>query len=173
MKADWKLLTAFVLAGTVVVLVVYDVLAEVYGGDRTTISRVVYNFARAEPVAAFALGVLVGHLFWPQAKGRQDGPSPRVVDVPPLTLTLTDPGEGLLRAADARPAGPAVEVTYTNWKGERRLRKIAPVELWWGATPWHPTPQYLLKAVDLEGGLTKDFAMSGFEAWGREGGRAS
>lgn len=64
----WKTMTAIVLVATAVVLVSYDVAAEVKGGNAATISQVLYHFAQSEPILAVALGILVGHLFWPQAK---------------------------------------------------------------------------------------------------------
>lgn len=58
-----------------------------------------------------------------------------------------------------------VEIDYTNWKGERRIRKILPIHLWFGKTQWHPKEQWLLQAYDLEDSRIKDFAMSGIKSW--------
>lgn len=58
--------------------------------------------------------------------------------------------------------GYETTVTYTNWKGETRSRKIIPYELWHGSTQWHPEPQWLVSALDCEDGVRKDFALSGF-----------
>jgi hypothetical protein len=52
--------------------------------------------------------------------------------------------------------------TYTNWRGQTRLRLLIPVRLYWGSTQYHPEPQWLLEAVDAETGQVKDFALSGF-----------
>lgn len=46
--------------------------------------------------------------------------------------------------------GP-ITVEYTNWRGESRRRHIAvdspPL---WGSTEYHPEPQWLVRAMDLE-----------------------
>lgn len=141
-EVNWKTTTMLLLGVTVAVLAAYDTAAEIYGGNRTTISQVVYHFAQAEPIAAVAFGVLAGHLFWPQRKN----------NIQPL-------------AAAPPPEEPApgepVSLVYRNWKGEVRVRKVRPLRLWFGATPWHPTPQYLVTALDEEG-KEKDFALGGF-----------
>jgi hypothetical protein len=51
---------------------------------------------------------------------------------------------------------------YTNWRGERRMRTIKPISVWFGKTHFHPQPGWLLKA-EAEDGIVKDFALSGFE----------
>ena len=66
--------------------------------------------------------------------------------------------------------GQIVSVVYTNHAGVTRRRWIVPLELWCGETRWHPLAQWLLKAVDVETGEEKDFAMSGFALWGVPGG---
>jgi hypothetical protein len=64
------------------------------------------------------------------------------------------------------PVWPPIRVTYTNWRGETRERHILPRKLWYGPTKWHPEPQYILEAEDLDDfGYVKDFAMSGFANW--------
>jgi hypothetical protein len=56
----------------------------------------------------------------------------------------------------------AQKFIYTNWRGQTRERWLIPVYLWWGATEWHPEPQWLLHALDCAEGKVKDFALSGF-----------
>lgn len=59
--------------------------------------------------------------------------------------------------------GVSMRTDYTNWKGERRERHIRPVSLRYGVSPYHPGPQWIVQAEDLEdGGRVKDFALSGF-----------
>ena len=48
------------------VAVVYDVVIAYFYGAQPTISRIVHDWAYGNPVIAFALGVLCGHLFWSQ-----------------------------------------------------------------------------------------------------------
>lgn len=74
----------------------------------------------------------------------------------------------------SEPSDPAVEqifadhpvmIDYINWVGERRIRSITPVELIFGATEYHRRPQYLLRAIDNETGIVKEFAMRDIKAW--------
>lgn len=59
-----------------------------------------------------------------------------------------------------------VVIDYTNWRGKRSLRKIEPLDLYRGANEWHPEPQWLLNAIDLnDAGKIKSFAMSGIHSW--------
>jgi hypothetical protein len=51
---------------------------------------------------------------------------------------------------------------YTNWQGKRRERTITVLYLWFGKTHFHPQPGWLVRAI-AEDGITKDFALSGFE----------
>lgn len=63
----------------------------------------------------------------------------------------------------------SVVIDYTNWKGSRRKRSIAPESLHHGVSAYHGNGrQYLLVAVDLEDEhrMTKTFAVAdihGFE----------
>ena len=52
-----------------------------------------------------------------------------------------------------------ISIDYTNWKGNRRVRIITPLSVSWGSTTYHPKHQWLLKAVDNEDGVEKDFAL--------------
>jgi hypothetical protein len=52
--------------------------------------------------------------------------------------------------------------TYTNWKNEVAKRSFIPSKLWFGSTDWHPEPQWLLTAWDVEKQAWRDFAFSGF-----------
>lgn len=55
-----------------------------------------------------------------------------------------------------------VTLTYTNWRGETAERTILPQRVWFGATDWHPEPQWLLAAIDVEKGAERDFALKDF-----------
>ena len=52
-----------------------------------------------------------------------------------------------------------VRIRYTNWKGETGDRYIMPLEVWYGATQWHPEEQWLLRALDVEKQAERDFAL--------------
>lgn len=53
----------------------------------------------------------------------------------------------------------AINIEYTNYRGERGIRKILPLKIWFGATQWHSDEQWLLKAIDIEKGVERDFAL--------------
>ena len=69
-------------------------------------------------------------------------------------------------------------IDYTNWRGERRTRRIRPHMLVFKESQWHPGKQWIVEAWDLDAKLVdiKDFAMSGIHSWakgGEEGGEGS
>lgn len=52
-----------------------------------------------------------------------------------------------------------ITVTYTNWKGITATRRIRPHSLRFGSTEWHPEPQWLMKAEDIEKNELREFAL--------------
>jgi hypothetical protein len=59
-----------------------------------------------------------------------------------------------------------VEIDYTNWKGERRLRRIIPLKLWYGENEYRRGDQWILSAMDMEdGGKIKTFSLTGVRGW--------
>lgn len=71
------------------------------------------------------------------------------------------------KASDPEP-GRAVRVVYTNYRRETSERTILPERLWFGSTPWHPEPQWLLDAIDLDRGERRSFAVSDIRSWSKE-----
>lgn len=61
-----------------------------------------------------------------------------------------------------------IEIDYTNHRGERRRRVIVPVigSLRFQATEWHPHPQWVIDAADVEKGEIRTFAVQDIHAWG-------
>ncbi|MGE0190448.1 MAG: hypothetical protein AB7T63_00255 [Planctomycetota bacterium] len=59
-------------------------------------------------------------------------------------------------------------VIYKNWRGETSIRRIKPHGIWFGTTQWHPHPQWLLNAFDLEKQAERSFALSDFVSVKRE-----
>lgn len=59
----------------------------------------------------------------------------------------------------------SVRILYTNYRGETALRNIIPEKLFFGSTQWHPEPQWLLEAVDLDRQEKRSFAMKDVRAW--------
>lgn len=58
-----------------------------------------------------------------------------------------------------------VRVLYTNWRGEKRWRRIIPQRMYFGSTEWHPEHQWLLDVLDLEKKEFRTFAMEGILSW--------
>jgi hypothetical protein len=61
-----------------------------------------------------------------------------------------------------------VIIDYTNWRGQRALRTVAPVGVHWESDDeYHPEPQWLLWATDedREGTPLRKFAMAGIHSW--------
>lgn len=53
-----------------------------------------------------------------------------------------------------------IEFEYKNWEGKVSTRRVEPYRLWLGSTQWHPNPQMLLKALDLDKNEERDFAIN-------------
>ena len=59
----------------------------------------------------------------------------------------------------------AIEILYTNYRGETSRRKIVPSALRFGATEYHPQPQWLLDAYDVGKQAERTFAMLDIQEW--------
>lgn len=62
----------------------------------------------------------------------------------------------------------AVLIDYTNWEGERRTRRVLPLEksLRFEATDYHKPAQWVFDAVDLERpGVLRTFALKDVHSW--------
>ena len=59
----------------------------------------------------------------------------------------------------------AVEIVYVNWRGEQSVRSIVPMHVHFGTSPWHPEPQWLLHAQDLDKNDVRDFAVKDIKSW--------
>ncbi len=73
-------------------------------------------------------------------------------------------GQTVWAALSASPApaadtGEPITLIYRNWRGEVAERTVLPKRLWWGATEWHPEPQWLMSGTDVEKGTERDFAV--------------
>ena len=79
--------------------------------------------------------------------------------------------EEVLRAQLAKPdytpdaSFLRVHIVYTNHKGIKALRRIKPIEIVFTETPWHPEPQWLLRAHDFDKDAERLFAMRDIEQW--------
>ena len=54
---------------------------------------------------------------------------------------------------------PPLVFEYVNWEKKKAVRKVQPLEIWYGQTQWHPKKQWLLKALDLDKNEKRDFAI--------------
>lgn len=68
---------------------------------------------------------------------------------------MSDPANFVSHASGATP----LSFAYTNWKGAQSRRRVLPCRLYFGATDWHPEPQWLLEALDLDKNALRVFAV--------------
>lgn len=76
----------------------------------------------------------------------------------------------LLAVARAFVAAPpssdsVVQFVYENWKNEVGLRTVRPLELYFGTHEKHPKPQWILRALDVEKGAERHFALERVRSW--------
>lgn len=57
--------TRIMLLVVVILLIIYDIYAAVHG-IQNTISAVTLGIAEKHPVLPLCVGIIAGHLFWPQ-----------------------------------------------------------------------------------------------------------
>lgn len=62
-------------------------------------------------------------------------------------------------------AAEEVTIDYTNFRGERALRRIRPLRIEFKATEWHQDPQWILEAIDLDKEAVRSFAMDDIRTW--------
>lgn len=53
----------------------------------------------------------------------------------------------------------SIRFFYTNYRGKRSIRVAVPVILQWGSSVWHPRPQWLMTAFDVDKGAERTFAL--------------
>lgn len=58
-----------------------------------------------------------------------------------------------------------VTILYTNWRGETAERVVVPDRIYFGATSFHKTPQWLMTAHDVEKDARREFALCDIQAW--------
>ena len=54
---------------------------------------------------------------------------------------------------------PPIRVRYKNYKGDESIRTIRPRNLYFGSNKWHPEPQWLLDAYDIQKMEMRTFAL--------------
>ena len=70
---DIKKLTVYFIFVTILVIVGYDLYAVYTGGTEATISYVIMTWSYSFPSFSFAMGFLMGHLFWRIRPVKKDG----------------------------------------------------------------------------------------------------
>lgn len=54
----------------------------------------------------------------------------------------------------------SIRFTYTNHRGEARLRHVVPRHIWFGSSPWHPGEErWFLKAYCYDKKDARDFEL--------------
>ena len=60
-----ELTAKLILLGLVIVVIFWDAAVLLMGRPEVTLSAVILQLTKENPIIAFALGVVIGHLFWP------------------------------------------------------------------------------------------------------------
>jgi hypothetical protein len=55
--------------------------------------------------------------------------------------------------------GQVIKFRYRNWRGVVSERTARVANLVYGSTEWHPQPQWLVQAFDMEQGAERLFAL--------------
>ena len=58
-----------------------------------------------------------------------------------------------------------VVIDYTNWRGERAMRRIRPISWHFEVNKYHEGRQWLLQATDLEKRELRVFALTNIHSW--------
>lgn len=58
-----------------------------------------------------------------------------------------------------------VTIVYTNYKQEKKSYRIIPHSIKFGKTEYHPSPQWLIEATDVERNVHRTFAMANIHDW--------
>lgn len=78
-----------------------------------------------------------------------------------FTEAMQPPSRGLPMPIDHAGASLSeFRFPYKNHRGEHGHRRVSPIRIWFGSTEWHPEPQWLLRAFDLDKDAERDFALS-------------
>lgn len=67
---------------------------------------------------------------------------------------------GALPVAQASGNSGVIEFEYCNWEGRKAIRQARPISIRFGKSEWHPKPQWLLLAFDIDKEAEREFAMA-------------
>ncbi len=63
-------------------------------------------------------------------------------------------------------SGTVVCIDYTNYRGERAIRRIRPIKIEYESNEWHEERQWLLYATDLDKeNAVRTFALENIHSW--------
>lgn len=82
-----------------------------------------------------------------------------------LLGVLAEPFSEMDDEIDPAQRFPQVSIDYTNYRGERGIRKIQPINIEFGHTEFHPMDQWLLRARDVEKNADRTFALRDIHVW--------
>ena len=60
-----ELTAKLIILVAIIVISLWDITVVLMGRPEATISYVLFQSTKANPIIAFMLGVVIGHLFWP------------------------------------------------------------------------------------------------------------
>jgi hypothetical protein len=75
-----------------------------------------------------------------------------------------DSRESVVEAA-ANALEDEVTIDYTNYRGERALRRVILGSVKFTSNEWYPEKQWLITAFDIDRNLWRDFAMRNIHGW--------
>jgi hypothetical protein len=63
------------------------------------------------------------------------------------------------------PSSREVSILYRNWKGEVAWRRIVPLSISFESSQWHPVPQWIMRALDIDREAERSFAIVDIQNW--------
>lgn len=79
-----------------------------------------------------------------------------------LGQLLQQSANAIISGKDPQSPDTPLTIGYTNYRGETAERTIVPRSIRFASTEWHPEPQWLLLAFDLDRNADRDFALRDF-----------
>jgi hypothetical protein len=104
------------------------------------------------------------------------GPEPGVVmEEDCVEITVMSEQEPRNNAGEETVLGPAqmcnlpssreVNILYRNWIGEVAWRRVVPLSIRFESSQWHPVPQWIMRALDIDKEAERSFAIANIQNW--------
>lgn len=58
-----------------------------------------------------------------------------------------------------------VLIDYTNYRGERSKIRVRPERIYFGSTEFHPEPQWIMQALNVDRHMTRHYAVKDIHSW--------